>query len=169
MPKWGPKSMAHLWNFGICDFLFFAKSITLKSFFYMTWAPKKRPKYIEKQDNFRSGAKTTPGRAFWSSQAPTYSEKSLLRTISESLFWNEGVQNGNDAKKARTKKNMKKRIHSKWGKFWTLAEKGIPNPPSPAPPPPKPSSILASLAAVAPTEAFGLRPASVIITYTFGS
>ena len=29
------KSMPNLWIFGTCDFLIFAKSITLKSFFYM--------------------------------------------------------------------------------------------------------------------------------------
>ena len=40
VPKQGPESMTNLWNFGTCDFLFFVKGITLKSFFHMimgTW------------------------------------------------------------------------------------------------------------------------------------
>ena len=40
MPKRGPESMVNLWNFGTCDFLFFAKSITLQSFFYMMRRPR---------------------------------------------------------------------------------------------------------------------------------
>ena len=35
MPKRCPKPMTSLWIFRTCDFLIFAKGITLKSFFYM--------------------------------------------------------------------------------------------------------------------------------------
>ena len=35
MPKWMPKSMKNLCDFGTCDFSVFAESITLKLFFYM--------------------------------------------------------------------------------------------------------------------------------------
>ena len=34
MPKRGPKSMTNQWIFWTCDFLFFVKSIKLKSFFH---------------------------------------------------------------------------------------------------------------------------------------
>ena len=33
MPEWGQKSMTNPWIFRTCDFLLFAKGITLKSFF----------------------------------------------------------------------------------------------------------------------------------------
>ena len=46
MPKRGPKSMTNLWNFGTCDFLFLAKGVTLKSFFYMIRGTKNKPEAI---------------------------------------------------------------------------------------------------------------------------
>ena len=48
MSKRGPKSMTNLWNVGTCDFLFFVKSITLKSFFYMTRGTRNQSKINEK-------------------------------------------------------------------------------------------------------------------------
>ena len=39
MPKRCPKSVTNPWNFGTCDFLFFVKGITLKSFFTWTGVP----------------------------------------------------------------------------------------------------------------------------------
>ena len=49
MSKRGPKSMTNLWNVGTCDFLFFVKSITLKSFFYMIRGGKNNQKSIKNQ------------------------------------------------------------------------------------------------------------------------
>ena len=49
MPKQGPESMTNLWNFGTCNFLFFVKSITLKSFFTWSDVPEIYKKSINNQ------------------------------------------------------------------------------------------------------------------------
>ena len=53
MPKRGPKSMTNLWNFGTCDFLFFVKNITFKSFFYMIGGTR-NPSNIHKKNDANS-------------------------------------------------------------------------------------------------------------------
>ena len=47
MPTLIPKSFKNQCDFGTCDFLFFAKCITLKSFFYMIRGTKNKPKSIK--------------------------------------------------------------------------------------------------------------------------
>ena len=53
MPKRCPTSMTNLWNFGTCDFLFFVKSITLKSFFYMIRGTRNLSKFYNKSMQIR--------------------------------------------------------------------------------------------------------------------
>jgi len=52
-PKWCPNDVQNqwqiLWHFETCEFLFFAKSITFKSFFYMIGGNRNRSKIHKKQ------------------------------------------------------------------------------------------------------------------------
>ena len=77
MPKWMPKSMKNRCDFGTCDFLVFAKSITLKSYFYMirgaTNQPKINKKSMQKQVR-RNDAKMTQK---WAKSEPTWSPKCI--------------------------------------------------------------------------------------------
>ena len=47
MPTSMPKSLKNRHDFGTCDFLVFAKSVTLKSFFYIIRGTKNKPKSIK--------------------------------------------------------------------------------------------------------------------------
>ena len=47
MPTSMPKSLKNRYDFGTCDFLVFAKSVTLKSFFYIIRGTKNKPKSIK--------------------------------------------------------------------------------------------------------------------------
>ena len=68
MPKRGPKSMINRWIFRTCDFLIFAKSITLKSFFHMIRGTRNRKKTIKNLCNFEvrvNHAKLTKWNPNW--------------------------------------------------------------------------------------------------------
>ena len=54
MPKRCPKSMTNLWHFVTRDFLFFVKSITLKSFFTWSGMPEINNNSIKKLCNFNA-------------------------------------------------------------------------------------------------------------------
>ena len=66
MPKWRSKSLNFRCDFGACDFLFFAKSLTLKSFFYIIREAKNDQKSIKnrcKNDVRKNDARRSRKRA----------------------------------------------------------------------------------------------------------
>ena len=86
MPKWRPKSMTNRWNFRTCDFLFFAKCITLKSFFYMIRGTRNLEKIDKKSMQIRcskKGCKKHEQCLKFESEWKPESIKSLSKKMSE--------------------------------------------------------------------------------------
>ena len=76
MPKWGPESTINLWIFGTCDFLFFAKSITLKSFFHMIRGTRKLSKINKRSMRIRCSKKRCTNQKTCSKREPEWEQKS---------------------------------------------------------------------------------------------
>ena len=77
MLKRDPKSMTNLWNFGTCDFLFLAKSITLKSFFYMIRGTRIPSKIHKKSMQIRCSKKVCRKHEKCQKMEPKWEPKSM--------------------------------------------------------------------------------------------
>ena len=77
MPKRCPKSMINRWIFRTCDFLIFAKSITLKSFFYMIRGTRIPSKIHKKSMQIRCSKKVCRKHETCQKMEPKWEPKSM--------------------------------------------------------------------------------------------
>ena len=70
MLKSMPKSLKNRYDFGTCDFLVFAKSVTLKSFFYMIRGTKNTPKSIKNPCQNEGGKNDAKMNQKWAKREP---------------------------------------------------------------------------------------------------
>ena len=77
VPNRGPKSMTNLWNFGTCDFLFFVKSITLKSFFHMIRGTGNLSNINKKSMRIRCSKKRCTNQETCSKREPEWGSKNI--------------------------------------------------------------------------------------------
>ena len=75
-PKWNQTSMTNPWYFGTCDFLFFVKSITLKTFFYMIRGTRDLSKINKKSMRIRCSKKWCTNQETCSKREPEWEPKS---------------------------------------------------------------------------------------------
>ena len=76
MPKRGTKSMTNRWIFRTCDFLIFAKSITLNSFFHMIRGTRNQSKINQKSMQIPCSKKGCKNHEKCSKMVPKWEPKS---------------------------------------------------------------------------------------------